>query len=51
MSVYDNDLACILEIRPDIDNVILKIFCDFVRIWQRPFLKFSQNMSRSGNDI
>ena len=54
MSVFDNDLACFYEIRPHIDNVILKIFCDFVRIWQpsqRPFLKISQNMSRSGNDI
>ena len=36
MSVSDNDLACICEIRPDIDNDILKILGDFVRIWQRP---------------
>ena len=35
MSVSDNDLACICEIRPDIDNDILKILGDFVWIWQR----------------
>jgi hypothetical protein len=32
MSVHDNHLACIYEIRPDIDDVILKIFRDFVQI-------------------
>jgi hypothetical protein len=48
VSVYDNDLFLLYEIRPDIDNVILTFFCDFVRIWQRPFL---QNLSGSGNDI
>ena len=53
MSVYDNDLAFIhdLEISPVIDNDILKILSDFVRIWPRPFQKFSQNVSGSGNDI
>ena len=53
MSVFDNDLAwiyriCLVQV---IDNDILKILRDFVRIWQRPFQKISQNMSGSGNDI
>ena len=51
MSVFDNDLACFYEIRPHIDNVILKIFCNFVRIWLRPFLKISQKVSGSRNDV
>jgi hypothetical protein len=38
MSVYDNDLACIYEIRPVIDNVILKILSGFdnVRFSAKP---------------
>ena len=33
LSVYDNDLACIYEFRPVIDNDILMILGDFYRIW------------------
>ena len=32
LSVYDNVLVCICEIRPVIDNDILTILGDFVRI-------------------
>ena len=53
MSVYENDISCIydLEISPVIDNDILMILSDFVRIWPRLFQKISQNVSGSGNDI
>ena len=49
MSIFNN-LAYIYEIHLVIDNNILKILSDFVRIWQHPFPKISQNLSGSGND-